>query len=172
MKSQGYTLWLMPKGHAYQKFSGLIKRLARENQAPVFEPHVTLLGEILLPETEIIKRTERLVAGQKPFAVTMEQIGYENYFFRTLFVRAKKTTALLDLHELAKKIFQMQALPYMPHLSILYGIFPVSTKEKIIKEIGRDQSVEFEVNSVVLMKGGEIKDWKIIKEFEFSRSVL
>lgn len=167
-KSKGYTLWLMPKGKAYQKFSGLIKKLASENQALVFEPHVTLLGEIMLPQDEVIKRTNKLVAGQKPFAVTMEQIGYEDYFFRTLFVRAKKTAPLLALHKQAKKIFQMAALPYMPHLSILYGIFPNELKEKIIAEIGRDQSVEFEINSVVLIKGGEVQDWQVIGEFVFS----
>lgn len=55
----------------------------------------------------------------------------------------------------------------MPHLSLLYGTYPNETKEKIIKEIGKNQMTQFEVNSVHLVQGGEIKDWQVIKEFSF-----
>ncbi len=168
MKSQGYSLWLVPTGEANEKFTNLVKELAEENDAPVFQPHVTLLGDFLLSEEESIEKTKQLVAGQKPFTIEVEQIDYEDYFFRTLFVRAKKTIPLLALHNRAKDIFNMQAVPYMPHLSLLYGDFPVELKEKIIKEIGRDQSADFTVNKVTLLKGGEIKNWRIIGEFEFT----
>ncbi len=166
MQSKGHTLWLMPTGQAYQKFSNLIKKLAEEYNAPVFIPHVTLLGDFMQPEEECIKLTKQLVSGQKPFTIEMEQIDYEDYFFRTLFVRAKKTPELLFLNTRAKEIFQMNgALEYMPHLSLLYGTFPIEIKEKIIREIGRDQSIKFEINSVHLLKGGEIEDWRIVGKF-------
>lgn len=165
MKSRGYTLWLIPTGQAYQKFSNLIKKLAEEYNAPVFQPHVTLLGEILVPEPEAIKRTKQLVSGQKPFTINMEEISYEDFYFRTLFVRAEKTEALLALHNRSKEIFKMEIPPYMPHLSLLYGTFPKETKEKIIKRIGRDQSTQFEISRVYLIKGGEVEDWQILREF-------
>ncbi len=168
MISKGYTLWLMPKDKNYQRFANLIKRLAREYNAPVFEPHVTLLGDIELPEAEMIKRTQQLVQGQKSFAVTSKQIDYEDFFFRALFVRAELTEPLQNLHNLAKKIFEMNIFPYMPHLSLLYGDYPQEIKEKIIQEIGREQSAQFEINSIFLIKGGKVKVWKIVQEFNFS----
>lgn len=167
MKSSGYTLWLLPTGFSYNKFSSLIKRLAEENKAPIFYPHITLLGEIEQTELEVINKTKKLVLGQKPFPVTLTNIDYEDYYFRTLFVRAKITKPLLDLHNKAKKVFNMKAVPYMPHLSLLYGDFPVKVKEKIIKEIGKNQTADFTVNKVILMKGGEIKNWITINEFPF-----
>lgn len=169
MRSEGYTLWLMPKGEVYSRFTDIIKNLATEYGGPVFEPHVTLLGEIEIPEEEVIARTVKLVKDQIPFQFDLEKIDYEDYFFRTLFVRAKLTKPLQSLHNHAKDIFGItNAASYMPHLSLLYGNYPVSLKEKMIKQLGKEQSAQFEVNSVHLMKGGEIKDWKMLGEFKFS----
>lgn len=166
MYSRGYTLWLIPTGETNEKFVNLVRELAAENQAPIFQPHVTLLGDIIISEQEAIEKTKQLVSGQKPFTLNLGEIGYEDFHFRTLFVRAEKTDPLLALHEKAKKIFQKQDIPsYMPHLSILYGIYPVGLKEQIIKGIGKDQSSRFEVKSVHLVKGGEVSDWKIIGEY-------
>lgn len=166
--SKGYTLWLMPKGQVYNKFFNLIKKLARENGGPIFEPHVTLLGDIELFGQGILKKMAELVHGQRSFPVTLKQIDYEDFFFRTLFVKAEVTEPLFSLHERAKKIFGMENIPpYMPHLSLLYGNYPVKLKEKIIKEIGRDQTAQFDVSSIHLIKGGRVDDWQIIREFTF-----
>lgn len=165
MRSQGYTLWLMPGGREYTRFADLIRKLAKENKAPVFQPHVTLLGEILLEETEAIDKTRQLVLNQKPFIIFLQQIDYEDYYFRSLFIRTKMTDPLLLLHNRAKELFQIQIPPYMPHLSLLYGNFPQEIKDQIIKEIGKDQSDQFKINSIHLVKGGGVKDWKIIEEF-------
>lgn len=165
--SKGYTLWLMPKGKIYTKFVQLIKKLGTEYGGPVFEPHVTLLGDIELTEPVMIKRTQQLAKDQKPFMVVLEKIDYEDFFFRTLIVKAKVTEPLQKLHDLAKKIFEMDIPPFMPHMSILYGKYPVAVKEKIIAQIGREQHAQFEIKSVYLIKGGEVKSWKIIKEFPF-----
>ena len=116
MKSKGHTLWLVPTGDSFKKFRSLIEKLAQEYKAQVFKPHVTLLGEITRPEEECIRLTKQLVSGQKPFTIEMEQIDYQDFYFRTLFVKAKKTKPLLALHTLAKEVFQMDdTLPYMPH---------------------------------------------------------
>lgn len=167
MISLGHTLWLMPKGKVYEKFSNIINRLAKQYNTPVFEPHITLLGEFMHPADECIKKTKQLVAGQKPFVVNLKEIGFQNFFFRALFVYAEKSQPLINLHHKSKEIFNMEIPPYMPHLSLLYGNFPQTIKDKIVKDIGQNQSDQFEVNSVFLVKGGEIKDWQIIEEFPF-----
>lgn len=166
--SKGYTLWLMPKGDVYTKYDKLIKGLAKEFNAPVFKPHLTLLGDIELPEEDVIKRTEKLVSGQKPFQINLDEIGYEDYHFRALFVKAVISPQLQNLHNKAKQIFKMEIPAFMAHLSLLYGNFPVDLKEKIIKEIGKEQPAQWEVDSVHLIRGGEVKDWKVIKESTFS----
>lgn len=168
MKSLGHTLWLLPTGTAYDKFENLIKKLAGEYNAPVFQPHITLLGEFMQPQQECIEKTKQLVAGQKPFVVDLQEIGFQDFYFRTLFVYAQKTEPLQNLHNRAKEIFGMPNIPpYMPHLSLLYGIFPQTVKDKIIQEIGKSQFAQFEIKSVFLVNGGEIKNWQIVEEFPF-----
>ena len=162
----------MPKGDIYKKYDELIKKLAKENNGPVFKPHVTLLRDIELAEDEVIKRTEELVSGQKPFQINLGEIGYEDYRFRALFVKTVISPQLQNLHDRAKQIFEMEIPPYMAHLSLLYGNYPVELKEKIIKEIGKEQLVQFAVSSVFLKKAGKIKDWKIIKEFPLVETLL
>lgn len=169
MKAKGYSLWLMPTGKAYDKLSGLIKRLAKEYNAPLFEPHITLLGETMQSEDDVlkrVKRAEQLASGQNPFPITLNSIDYQDFYFRALFVRAEKTDPLQALHDRAKEVFEMQDIPdYMPHLSLMYGNFPQAIKEQIIKDIGRDQATEFTVNSVQIFKtDGEVNAWYRIKE--------
>ena len=166
--SKGYTFWIMPKGRVYNSFNNLIKKLADENNAPVFEPHITLLGDIELPELEMIKKTQQLVQSQKPFPVTLRQIGYQDFHFRALFVKLEVTDPLQALHNRAKEIFGMQGIPsYMPHLSLLYGNISQEVKNKIIAEIGVDQTAHFEIESIHLVKGGKVEEWQIVKEFPF-----
>ncbi len=167
MKAKGYSLWLIPTGKAYDKLSGLIQKLAKDNSAPLFYPHVTLLGGVMQSEDHVLERTEQLVLGQNPFPITLNSVDYQDYYFRTLFVRTEITDPLQALYDRAKEVFGMQdALDFMPHLSLMYGNFSEAVKEQIIKDIGRDQTTEFTVNSVQIFKtDGEVNVWHKVKEF-------
>lgn len=168
MRSDGYTLWLMPTGEQYNKFADLIRRLGQEYDAPVFQPHITLLGEFPQTEEEAMRLTQSLVTNQKPFPISLREIDYQEYHFRALFVKVDRTPPIVNLHERAKKLFSMEQIPpYMPHLSLLYGNYPVEVKKEIIKAIGQDQTTTFEARAIYLIKGGEVKDWKIVREFHF-----
>ena len=170
MKGKGHSLWLMPTGEAYDKLSGLIKRLVEEYNAPFFEPHVTLLGEAMQSEEDVLRRSEQLASGQKPFPIVLNTVDYQDFYFRALFVRAERTDPLQALNDRAKEVFEMQDIPdYMPHLSLMYGNFPQAVKECIIKAIGRDQATEFTVNSLHIFKtDGEVNAWYKVKEFPLS----
>lgn len=171
MKAKGYSLWLIPTGEIYGKFASLIKRLAEENNTPIFEPHVTLLGEIIQSEEDIVRKIEELALDQKQFPLTLTRIDYQNFYFRALFVKAEINESLLSLHNQTKMIIDMQNIsPYMPHLSLLYGDLPISSKEKIIEMIGKDQTTQFTVDRIHLFKtDGEVSTWYKIKEFRFSK---
>lgn len=169
MKAEGYSLWLIPSGSSYEKFSNLIKRLAAEYNAPLFEPHVTLLGGAMQSEEDVLRRAKQLASGQKPLPITLRSVDYQDFYFRTLFVRGDITESLQTLHDRAKEIFEMQDTPsYMPHLSLMYGNFPQGVKDKIIEAIGRDQTTEFTVNSVhVFRTDGESNTWYRVQEIPF-----
>lgn len=166
MKARGYSLWVIPTGEAYDTFSTRINRLAREYGAPVFEPHVTVLGEAMQSEAEILKRAEQLAQGHQPFPLQVQTVDYHDAYFRALFLRVQESEPLLAMHQHAQELFQMQALPgYMPHLSLLYGHFPQVVKEAIIATIGQDLAARFTVRSLHVVKTeGYVKHWSRIKE--------
>lgn len=171
MIAKGYSLNILPSGKEYESFVRLIKKLAERYGGPVFAPHITLLGQAAEDETTAIKLSEKLTAEQEPFTVILDRVDYEDYYFRALFIYAKKTEPLESLHNMAKKIFNKGNIPpYMPHLSLLYGDFPISLKEKIISEIGKEMNTTFTVNSVWLFKTeGLANEWYPVKEFIFKR---
>lgn len=169
MKTKGYTISILPPGQEYKRFEMLIKKLAQKCGGPVFAPHITLLGQATDNEAYAFQLGEELIKNQEPFSVTLNKVDYQNYFFRALYVLVEKTEPLMKLHEKAKQIFgKIDVGEYMPHLSLLYGNFEPEIKEKIIQEIGSNQSSTFTVNSLHLFKTeGEAHQWYHAREFSF-----
>ena len=166
-RAKGYSIWLMPTGDVYNKLNTLISQLSKKYNAPYFEPHITLIGEVLGSEDEVISKTTRLASVVHPYRIELVQVGYLNKYFRCLFLRAKETGEVMRANQEARKIFNRETDPkYMPHLSLMYGDFPPKTKEEIIAGIGREISASFDINSIHLFStNGEPKDWYRVKEF-------
>lgn len=168
MRAKGYSLWLMPQGNKYQLVSNVINDLAIKYNSPVFEPHVTLIGEVSGDEHEIVEKTEEFASHTAAFTIQLENIDIQDYFFRALFIKAKASRELLNLHKNAKQIFSMQNIPeYMPHVSLLYGNVSLEEKEKIIQSI-TVPFTEFTVETIHLYRTkGEVNSWYKIYEFPF-----
>jgi len=162
----GYSLWLMPKGETYKHFFRLIMKLVKEHKSPLFAPHVTLLGMLKDQNEEtVLQKVATVADSHTRFSLTLEEIGFEEFFYRALFIRAKKTPELLSLNQNTREAFDMQDEPaFMPHLSLLYGDFPISVKEKIRQEIG-EQNRSFEVSGITLVHADGHEDtWRIVTE--------
>ena len=168
-KTKEYTIWLMPEGELYDELAGIISRLSKEHAAPLFEPHITLLGDIVETEEKIMSKTAELAGLLKPFSTSFTALDSTDEYFRCVFIRAQETQELMKANSKTRKIFSReQAPPFMPHVSLLYGEFPEETKKQIITEIGREFPRNFEVKSLFLTnasKNTELKDWKVLREF-------
>jgi 2'-5' RNA ligase len=166
-KTEKYSLWFMPKGDIYKKLTDLIFQLSEKYSAPYFEPHVTLLHNLVMPEKEIIAKVSQLAVVIHPFEIKLTKADYLEQYFRCLFIRVKETKEVIDANIKAKEAFVRQSDPkFMPHLSLLYGNFLPKIKEEIIGEIGREFNEGFEVKSIHLFSSEEdISQWHRIKEF-------
>ena len=162
-----YSLWFMPEGDIYKKLTDLIFQLSEKYSAPNFEPHVTLLHNLAMPEKEIMAKASQLAAIIIPFKIKLTKIDYLDEYFRCLFIRAEETKQLTIVNLKVKEIFNRQGGPkHMPHLSLLYGNFSSKIKEEIIRDIGREFNEIFEVKSIHLFSSEEdISKWYRIKEF-------
>lgn len=162
-----YSLWLMPTGAVYDKFSQLISQLAEQYSAPNFPPHVTLVGSIEAYEEEMINKTQEVANLIHPYAIRLMNVDYTDYYYKSLFVKVEPTAEVLKAYQKAREIFPgTQETDYMPHFSLLYGNFSRETKEQIKKRIGDRFTDEFEVNSLHLyLTHGDVSKWPKIRDF-------
>jgi 2'-5' RNA ligase len=167
IKIEKYSLWFMPEGDVYKKLADLITRLSEKYSAPYFEPHITILHSLAIPKEEMIVKTSELAIKIHPFEIELTTVDYLSEYFRCLFVRARETEELINANLKAREIFNRQSDPkYTPHLSLLYGEFPLKIKEEIIREIGREFNESFRVKSIHIFSSEEdISNWHRIKEF-------
>lgn len=164
---KNYSLWLMPAGSAFRRLAGVIHDLSRKYSTPPFEPHVTLLGRIALPEREVLVKSAILVRRLRPLAIRLTVLDDRAEYFRCLFVNAAKTAPLIEAHRMARETFhQKQRSAYLPHLSLVYGNLTPRLKKEIITSLGRRFELEFDVRSLyVYSTTGAPRVWRRIRFF-------
>lgn len=165
--STGFSLWLQPTGQVYDRLAEMIRQLSEQYRAPVFEPHITLLGGLAGNRESLVLRTTQLAKLIQPNIVTLTTVDYLDEYFRCLFVSVEKTKWLADANIGARKLFHREGTPeFMPHLSLMYGNFPPTTKQRIIIEIGSTLATSFEVTSLHLWStNGAPLEWYEVQEF-------
>jgi 2'-5' RNA ligase len=129
--------WLVPAaGPVRDHLAAIIDRLAAEHDAPRFEPHVTMAGLFHSGEEAAVQTLTSLAAGVHPFDVRFAAAGYEQAYFRALYLRAQPSPQLTALHEAARAAWALEPRPYMPHLSLLYADIAEEHKRAIIGALG------------------------------------
>lgn len=167
-----YSLWIMPEGNVYDKLSGLISKLAQEYDGPVFEPHLTLFGQVSDSERDLVGKAAFLAENLKFFEVKLTAADYLDEYFKCLFLKAEEKEDLMAANLKAREIFRgyypidASTENYMPHLSLLYANLPVPTKEEIISKIGKNFNISFWATNLYLVyTGGDVGKWYKAGEF-------
>jgi 2'-5' RNA ligase len=125
--------WLVPAaGPVRDHLAVTIDRLAAEHDAPRFQPHVTVAGLFQSGQESAVQTLTSLAAGVRPFEVRFAVVGYEQAYFRALYLRAEPSPQLTALHEAARAAWALQPRPYSPHLSLLYADIAEEHKRAII----------------------------------------
>lgn len=146
-----YHLWLKPTGQAYDILMKTIADLSKAYHAPVFDPHVTLLGALPGTEEEISVQCVKLGGSLAPFDVFLAEPAYGDQFFQCVFFKTQETPSLMNAHERAKRLFVKEHNPFMPHLSLLYGHYSLDLKHKIMSTLSQALSLNFTVNMIHLI---------------------
>lgn len=169
-RTEGYHLFLQPTGDIAAELQRIITTLAREYNGPVFVPHITIAARIpaKIGEEDIRAKTSELARTYSSFAVTLEDVGMENVFFRALYMKVQKTHELETLHIRANKAFSLSdAEAYVPHVSLLYCNFSAEEKE-LVPTFALLKGISFLVDRVYLYRTeGEATEWQKVEEFPF-----
>lgn len=166
-----YSLWFRPFGEVGFELRQQIKELSNRYDAPLFYPHVTLLGGLTAHETNLIQLTNTLAHSLAPFTIYLQRGGVGQSFFRSLYVRVQQTDPLLGAHHIATELFDIdKEESYFPHLSLMYGKQDKKEKEALLNVMGRSFNMQFDVHSVLLIKTGkDVHEWEKVHHAEFKK---
>jgi Cyclic phosphodiesterase-like protein len=140
------ALWLVPAAPENQLFSALIRILARELKAPLFEPHITL-SLSATPPADAGRFLKELRSA--PILLSVGGVSYSGRFTKTLFVRFRTNPRLNDL---LKKLKVGRRIPRLtdPHLSLCYKKLSAAAKRELASIIKLPfKSVRFDVVKAV-----------------------
>jgi 2'-5' RNA ligase len=160
-----HSLWLVPRGTAHLKLSEIIRALSERYGTPRFAPHVTLLGQTLKPRREIIAITREVASEHEAIPIKLMQPAYTSDYFRSLFIEAEPSNALLAARKLAVERFGLSAkYDFRPHLSLLYGDLCEAQKQAIIANLGNNFPRRFFAESIdVYVTEGRPEQWRLVE---------
>lgn len=136
--SDVYSLWLIPDRDtaAYGRLNKMISELAAaHDDAPEFEPHVTVLGGIHGDQDSIAERTQQLIAKRHPRDLTFTTVQCSTTKHQCVFLLVKPTQELLSLHQTAVQRFNTDAGMYVPHLSLIYSDMSIADRVAMVESI-------------------------------------
>jgi 2'-5' RNA ligase len=129
--------WLTPaSGTTRDQLAATIDKLAADHDAPRFQPHVTVLVTLDAACDAAARRLASLVADTPPVELAFTAIGYEETYFRSLYLRAAPSAQLQSLQEAGRQAFALDRLPPAPHLSLLYSDMTEDRKRPIVAGLG------------------------------------
>lgn len=169
-KTSGYHLFFEPSGSALSLLKDTITKLSEEYGGPLFEPHLTLLATIPAEdESLLVRKAAALAEGISPFILTLEGYGAEDTFFRALYMRTLNDGEVSGYHRQAQAIFGGDdPIPYVPHVSLLYGKYDAERKANSIEVLKSLGSISFPVTALTLWETpGEASTWRRVQAFPF-----
>lgn len=176
MNDSLYSLWVCPPKDSdlYLKLKKLVEKLAKRFSSPIFEPHVTLLGDLKISSENVISKTEELAKIIKPYKITLDFIDYTDNLYQSLVIRVLATKEVVDANKKTRDMYNNHSgILYVPHISIIYktGMDNETKKELISQLEDQFKGVEFMVDRIVISKQiarGRIEDWEIVKEISLN----
>jgi 2'-5' RNA ligase len=157
-----YHLWLKPSGKAHDVLAEAIQDLSHKLRSPIFEPHVTLLSGLQGSEQDHLLRTEQLADWLQPLHISLIAPSYQDTYFQCLFLKVEETPPVMEAHARAKAAFADKAeAAFMPHLSLLYGLYSREVKQEIIATLPSHLRMTFDATALYLTRSDsdDPKDW-------------
>lgn len=128
------AFWLMPAAEDAAFFDQLVRRLAREHDAPLFEPHVTLHASDIAAETAI--QVLRDVSLPEACELHVEGIDHSEKYTKTLFVQFRSAPELQQLSNGFRAGSNVDSnYELNPHLSLLYKQLPGDARAQLASSI-------------------------------------
>ena len=163
-----YSLWMVPPAPLYDLLRAKIKSIATKGDildAPLFTPHVTLVGGFsAISDEEAMMKSKAVVSELKPFDIELERVSVGDTFHQCVFILCRTSCDLMRAGAYARALFGQDPDAYVPHLSLLYSdAISRNQKEQLAETEQQDLFIGWDAGSVQTMdsicnSGNEEKD--------------
>ena len=142
-----------------------MKQTNSELFGPRFVPHLTLSGPIYLDKSRINTSLNKLSNKINSIPIKFEEIEMRDTFFQSLFIKVKKSKAILTANKMINKHFNIITDEFSPHISLFYGNTKKTEKLKIKEKI-QLQEIKFKIDRLSLVHIKEkVEKWEILKTY-------
>jgi 2'-5' RNA ligase len=133
MKKRAIVYWLIPAAPQRELFRELIRILAKQFDAPRFEPHLTIIAA---PEDRVSPGKILRAIKATPIRLKVRDISFSTQFTKSLFARFTTGKAFEKLAaDLAHATGSRAKSPAQPHVSLLYKKLPATSKKQLASAI-------------------------------------
>ncbi len=138
------SYWLRPAAPERAQLSEMIRQLAHQFDAPVFEPHVTLYSGPV-ESLERIDRVLRAAAGLgSEITLRSTDLAHSDQFTRTLFMEFAPEAGLISLAaELNRLSRPAGDYELKPHLSLVYAELAAERREELARSLVVPATIRF-----------------------------
>ena len=160
-----YSIWAVFNNKDQRQLENLKKKVNKVLKGPYFPIHMTISAGFLGMEKELITKMKSTLNKLNRFSIEIDNYGYENAFFQSLYIKVKKNNELISQKKIIDNVFNCQTSFFSPHISLYYGHKNDSIKKKIISKLPKLKKIT-KINNLCIALNDEKKlRWKIIESF-------
>lgn len=162
-----HSIWLIPEPSAGKSLSASLKSLSRELGSPLFEPHMTLLGDIGGDPEATLKACSGLTRGLAPPSGRVSGADGEESLFTSLFLTVEVPRAIVELRDaVAAALGQDPPASFRPHISLAYATIPEARRRKLASALADQyRNMRFRFSRISIMSASQttpVAQWREI----------
>jgi len=162
-----YSIWIIPPEPFYSKIEKTVNFLSKKYKGPVLEPHMTLLGNIEMPLSQLVQKTKKLAESTKPFVISSGPVSFSTTYFQSVLLRINSNAKLMQLNLNAKKLTGKENDVFMPHISLLYGDHEMGVRQSVASEIRFPKTSFLAEKFTITPSTKDPSEWKHVAEIPF-----
>ncbi|MGK0390382.1 MAG: 2'-5' RNA ligase [Maribacter sp.] len=171
------TIWLYASGDT--ELPILIQHFSNTLNAPVFIPHITLLGSVEIDDPlPYLEAVAHISNDLNTLKIYLDGIAFEELIWRCFYYKVHPKETLLAYHKLLvsqlEKFGASKSEYFMPHLSLIYQNLTLTQQEELLeknKALLASRSLIFNTIKVVHFIPDDIENWEVLASFPLKPSL-
>lgn len=161
----GASIWLMPAEPDAAMLRGIIAELSARFGTPLFEPHLTLAGDLHASSGAYVPLLDDLAKACPAFSLPIAGIVRTEAYFRSFYAAFARGAELDALKQVCVAQAGGTADGFTPHISLLYGKVDDAQKAAAASDVEkRLHGKRIEFDRVVVTNSSDnvpINEWRV-----------